>query len=147
MDYHHLGEAESFLLPFVELPEIPLGSLLQPVKVLRDGNITCWCTSHSFQFCVLNKPAPPSRLFLKMLNRIIPSIDSLGTQLVTSLHLDFVPQSPSSRPICQPIFSQPHCLPIHPILHQLVFEDVLGLARTGLIFTGLQEGAQPGGGG
>jgi len=24
---------------------------------------------------------------------------------------------------------------------------VLGLARTGLIFTGLQEGAQPGGGG
>jgi len=31
-----------------------------------------------------------------------------------------------------------------------VFRDkgaVLGLARTGLIFTGLQEGAQPGGGG
>jgi len=26
-------------------------------------------------------------------------------------------------------------------------ESVLGLARTGLIFTGLQEGAQPGGGG
>ena len=26
-------------------------------------------------------------------------------------------------------------------------ECVLGLARTGLIFTGLQEGAQPGGGG
>jgi len=26
-------------------------------------------------------------------------------------------------------------------------ENVLGLARTGLIFTGLQEGAQPGGGG
>jgi len=25
--------------------------------------------------------------------------------------------------------------------------SVLGLARTGLIFTGLQEGAQPGGGG
>ena len=27
------------------------------------------------------------------------------------------------------------------------YQDVLGLARTGLIFTGLQEGAQPGGGG
>jgi len=27
------------------------------------------------------------------------------------------------------------------------FLGVLGLARTGLIFTGLQEGAQPGGGG
>ena len=27
------------------------------------------------------------------------------------------------------------------------FIHVLGLARTGLIFTGLQEGAQPGGGG
>jgi len=27
------------------------------------------------------------------------------------------------------------------------FLDVLGLARTGLIFTGIQEGAQPGGGG
>jgi len=26
-------------------------------------------------------------------------------------------------------------------------DNVLGLARTGLIFTGLQEGAQPGGGG
>jgi len=27
------------------------------------------------------------------------------------------------------------------------YTTVLGLARTGLIFTGLQEGAQPGGGG
>jgi len=27
------------------------------------------------------------------------------------------------------------------------FALVLGLARTGLIFTGIQEGAQPGGGG
>jgi len=31
------------------------------------------------------------------------------------------------------------------IKHSQLF--VLGLARTGLIFTGLQEGAQPGGGG
>jgi len=28
-----------------------------------------------------------------------------------------------------------------------MYKSVLGLARTGLIFTGLQEGAQPGGGG
>jgi len=27
------------------------------------------------------------------------------------------------------------------------YKNVLGSARTGLIFTGLQEGAQPGGGG
>jgi len=31
--------------------------------------------------------------------------------------------------------------------HCLCWPFVLGLARTGLIFTGLQEGAQPGGGG
>ena len=30
---------------------------------------------------------------------------------------------------------------------QLTCTGVLGLARTGLIFTGIQEGAQPGGGG
>jgi len=35
--------------------------------------------------------------------------------------------------------------PINSCLGFLV--GVLGLARTGLIFTGLQEGAQPGGGG
>jgi len=29
----------------------------------------------------------------------------------------------------------------------ITFLLVLGLARTGLIFTGIQEGAQPGGGG
>jgi len=32
-------------------------------------------------------------------------------------------------------------------LFDSVFNSVLGLARTGLIFTRLQEGAQPGGGG
>jgi len=31
--------------------------------------------------------------------------------------------------------------------YMLKITSVLGLARTGLIFTGIQEGAQPGGGG
>jgi len=31
--------------------------------------------------------------------------------------------------------------------YKFVGGTVLGLARTGLIFTGIQEGAQPGGGG
>jgi len=39
-----------------------------------------------------------------------------------------------------------HVKNIH-ILYRKASGTVLGLARTGLIFTGIQEGAQPGGGG
>ena len=47
-----------FAIPFVELHEVPVGSFLQPVKVLLDGSMTLWCRGcHSSQFGVICKHA------------------------------------------------------------------------------------------
>lgn len=75
-----LSEVHDFVFSFTEFREVPITLFLQPVKILLDG---------STPFCLLTAPSglvssvnlmwvysdSSSRLFMKMLNSISPSIN------------------------------------------------------------------------
>lgn len=51
------SQVQNLALLVVELREVPLSQLLQPVQVPLDGSTSIWCMSHSSQFCVAFKTA------------------------------------------------------------------------------------------
>jgi len=44
-------------LALVELHQVPLPRILQPVQVSLNGSTAFWCIYHSSQFCVISKLA------------------------------------------------------------------------------------------
>ena len=50
-------QVQDFAVLFVELHEIPLSPVLQPVQIPLDGSTATWCISRSSQYCVICKLA------------------------------------------------------------------------------------------
>ena len=142
------------LIP-LELHWVPLCPTLQPVQLSLDGSTACrcitrrytpsvpcsWCPSY-WPYCSCC-PSFPVFLVPCVLHSVHPAPAVPRSQspsflvsliLAILLLLSLVPIVPHSW--CPSYWSSGSCCP-----------SVLGSARTGLIFTGLQEGAQPGGGG
>jgi len=83
-------QAQELAFPHVELHEIPVGLLLQPVEVPLHGSTTVSYSSQLSNICKLAESVILSRQLLYMLKSISPSIDPWDTPLVTVLQLHFV---------------------------------------------------------
>lgn len=73
-----------------EIHEIPVGPLLQPVKVPLNSGTTIWCASPSSQFCIICELAEGELLshhpgLMKRINSIGPSVDPWGTPLLNGV--------------------------------------------------------------
>lgn len=55
-----LPQLQDFVLPLVELHEVPVSPVLQHVDDPLDGSTTLWCIRGSRQFCVTSKFSDPS---------------------------------------------------------------------------------------
>ena len=80
---------------FVELREVPLSPILQPVEVPLNGSTTIWCISHPSQFCIICELAegalcPIVHIINEDVEQYCPSIDTWGALLGTGLQLIFV---------------------------------------------------------
>ncbi|KAK4832039.1 hypothetical protein QYF61_020554 [Mycteria americana] len=111
------SQVQDFALFLVELHEIPVGPLLQPVEVPLNGSTVIWCISHSSQFGVIcklaestlypviqmiNEDVKQDRLFLDV-NAFLPLFQSLNTwqehDPVPMLHNPFAEENfPNTQP-------------------------------------------------
>lgn len=119
---YFLGACSS-LGPFVELHDIPLCPILQPVQVplFAPQPSGIWATPFSF-FCKLADHTKDNTM--KRINVIGPGIDTWGTWLVTDLllHSSATDHNHLSAAV-HLVFSSPHRPVIQPVQHQISCKD------------------------
>jgi len=109
------SRVQDFAVLLVELHEVSVSPIIQPVKVPLGDSSTVWHISYSSQFCIINKlarvhSASSSRSLMKMLNRTAPSIDPWAIPGNTGPQPDFVPLTSPLGLAIQPVFIPPHSL-------------------------------------
>lgn len=115
--------------PFVELHKVSdflsahFSSLWRSLWIAAQ----VWCVSHSSQYCIISTLSegrlyPIIQSSTKTSKRIRLSVDPWSTPLVIGLPLDFVSLNPSVQSVSNPL----HCLLIQPILHQCLYENLVG---------------------
>lgn len=85
-----------FAFHLVELHEVPLCTVVQPVGHPLNGSTSLSCIRHSLWFCIICEFTEGAfhsivQVINEMLNINAPSIAPWGTPLVTCVQLDFVP--------------------------------------------------------
>lgn len=90
-------QQQDLALPLVELHEIHLCPILQPIKTPLNGSTPILCISHLASSVNLLRvqPVPSSKSLIKTLNSICPSIDPWDTLVVSGLQLGFVQLIPT----------------------------------------------------
>lgn len=90
-------QQQDLALPLVELHEIHLCPILQPIKTPLNGSTPILCINHLASSVNLLRvqPVPSSKSLIKTLNSICPSIHPWDTLVVSGLQLGFVQLIPT----------------------------------------------------